>query len=54
MAVQIQTKRKREKLTQEQLARLLKVSVNTVARWERGALAPKGKRLERVEKFLNS
>lgn len=39
-------------LTQEVFAQLLSVPGNTVARWERGLLAPTGAHRKKVEQFL--
>ncbi|HWP43397.1 MAG TPA: helix-turn-helix domain-containing protein [Blastocatellia bacterium] len=39
---EIKVVRKRLGLTQEQLAELLQVPTNTVARWERGEMKPAG------------
>jgi|LGVF01.2.fsa_nt_gb transcriptional regulator with XRE-family HTH domain len=44
--------RKRKKLTQEQLAKLLKVDRITISRWERGEVKPNIYKLKRIAELL--
>lgn len=45
--------RKRNKMSQETLARLIDVSVDTVRRWERETAEPKARDIQRVADALN-
>lgn len=45
---------RKRKYTQEELAELVKVHVNTVIRWERGDRTPDAERLRELAKVLNT
>ena len=54
MALPIKQHRKKLGLTQKALAAKLGVSVPSVVNWESGKMAPRGKNLAKVEKFLGA
>ena len=54
MALPIKQHRKKLGLTQKALAAKLGVSVPSVVNWESGKIAPRGKNLAKVEKFLGT
>ena len=54
MALPIKQHRKKLGLTQKALAAKLGVSVPSVVNWESGKMAPRGKNLAKVEKFLGT
>jgi len=54
MALPIKQHRKKLGLTQKALAAKLGVSVPSVVNWESGKIAPRGKNLAKVEKFLGA
>ena len=54
MALPIKQHRKKLGLTQKALAAKLGVSVPSVVNWESGKMAPRGKNLQKVEKFLGT
>ena len=54
MALPIKQNRKKLGLTQKALAAKLGVSVPSVVNWESGKMAPRGKNLAKVEKFLST
>ena len=54
MALPIKQHRKKLRLTQKALAAKLGVSVPSVVNWESGKIAPRGKNLAKVEKFLGT
>ena len=54
MALPIKQHRKKLGLTQKALATKLGVSVPSVVNWESGKMAPRGKNLAKVEKFLGT
>ena len=54
MALPIKKHRKKLRLTQKALAAKLGVSVPSVVNWESGKIAPRGKNLAKVEKFLGT
>ena len=54
MALPIKQHRKKLRLTQKALAAKLGVSVPSVVNWESGKMAPRGKNLAKVEKFLGT
>ena len=54
MALPIKQHRKKLGLTQKALAAELGVSVPSVVNWESGKIAPRGKNLAKVEKFLGT
>ena len=49
----IKKARKSRGISQEELAYAVKMHTNTIARWERGELNPKGKSLQKVAKALS-
>ena len=49
----IKKARKIRGISQEELADAVEMHVNTIARWERGELNPKGKSLEKVAQALD-
>jgi len=53
IGLRIAEKRKERKITQEELAELVKVSTETVSRLERGVSIPSLKTLEKVSRALN-
>lgn len=54
MALPIKQHRKKLGLTQKALAAKLGVSLPSVVNWENGKIAPRGKNLAKIEKFLAS
>ena len=54
MALPIKERRKKLGLTQKGLASKLGVSLPSVVNWENGKIAPRGKNLAKIEKFLAS
>ncbi len=54
MALPIKQHRKKLGLTQKALAAKLGVSVPSVVNWESGKMAPRGKNLAKIEKFLGA
>ena len=54
MALPIKQHRKKLGLTQKALAAKLGVSVPSVVNWESGKMAPRGKNLAKIEKFLGT
>ena len=54
MALPIKQHRKKLGLTQKAVAAKLGVSVPSVVNWESGKMAPRGKNLAKVEKFLGT
>ena len=54
MALPIKERRKKLGLTQKGLASKLGVSLPSVVNWENGKIAPRGKNLAKIEKFLSS
>lgn len=44
--------RKKEKLTQDELARLLSLPVSTISKWEQSGRTPRGLYAEKLEAFL--
>jgi transcriptional regulator with XRE-family HTH domain len=54
VAQKIQEIRKSKNLTQSQLAKKLKVTPNTVSRWESGVYKPKIEDLERLSRVLEN
>ena len=50
----IRTLREKNGMTQEALAQIIGMSQNTVARWEREELAPRGTSLAKLAKALNT
>lgn len=50
----IRTLREKNGMTQEKLAQIIGMSQNTVARWEREELAPRGTSLVKLAKALNT
>tara|TARA_Y100001970_G_C14207103_1_gene844728 strand:- start:731 stop:1198 length:468 start_codon:yes stop_codon:yes gene_type:complete len=53
MALPIKKRRKNLGLTQKELASNLGVSLPSIVNWENGKIAPRGKNLEKIEKFLS-
>ena len=54
MALPIKERRKKLGLTQKGLASKLGVSLPSIVNWENGKIAPRGKNLAKIEKFLSS
>ena len=54
MALPIKQHRKKLGLTQKALAAKLGVSVPSIVNWESGKMAPRGKNLAKIEKFLGT
>ena len=54
MALPIKKRRKNLGLTQKELASNLGVSLPSIVNWENGKIAPRGKNLEKIEKFLST
>ena len=54
MALPIKQHRKKLGMTQKALAAKLGVSVPSVVNWESGKMAPRGKNLAKIEKFLGT